>query len=116
MPVKPQYLIGGGIIERFGRPEVWKLEDISVLWYVGNYSRCEVVYMECLGLQYTQTHYPVKAAGYTIIFGTSHEAYVHNDSNFYTINEAYDAKLITKSDVYNIGKKLDPDFTERNPK
>jgi len=99
-----------------GSPENWKLEDIGVQWYYGNYSGCEVVYMWCATLPYTLMIRNVEIAGYTIVFGTGQEAYAYRNSEFYTIKEAYDAKLISKNDVYNIGMKLNSDFAERNPK
>ncbi|MCL2281199.1 MAG: hypothetical protein FWC25_00870 [Dehalococcoidia bacterium] len=114
-----QYLIG-----LYGESEDWNnLGDISVLWYGGNYSGCEVVYMRDKRIYIVLPILPpfnyarkVEIAGYTLAFTTSQEAYAYKDSIFYTIKEAYDANLITKNDVYSIGLKIDPYFAERNPK
>jgi len=85
----------------------WELDDIQIYYYFGNYGGCDVVYMKC-DLVYTMALRPVEIAGYTIIFGSGEEAYVYKNSKFYTIKEAYDAKLISKIHVYRIGKQIGP--------
>lgn len=90
-----------------GTEAAWELEDIHVQRYFGRYRGCEVVYMSC-PLCYTEALRPVEVAGYTIVFGSGQEVYVYKDSKFYTIEEAYNAKLITKANVRSIGKKINP--------
>ena len=102
------------LVEEYPDTE-WKLEEIWVQLYFGNYSGCEVAYMGCY-LIYAEGSHPIEVAGYTIVFSTWHEAHAYKDSKFYTLKEAYDAKLITKKDVYNLGVHIDPSFTERHLK
>ena len=90
------------------------LEDINVQAHYGTYSGCEVVYMgEPLG--YTQAFRSVVVAGYIITLGSSQKLYVHKDSHFYTIKEAYDAGYITTEDVENFGPKVTSKFRKWSP-
>ena len=91
-----------------------KLDTIWVQQYFGNYNGCEVAYMGSIS-NYNDAHRPVEVAGYTIVFPDGQEVYVHRDSLFYTIKEAFEVELITKQDVYKIGKKVGIDFEKENP-
>jgi len=81
------------------------LEDIGVQHYFGKFNGCEVVYMRDK-IPHTQAERSVQIAGYTIVFPSGQEVYAYKDSKFYTIKEAYDAKYLTKGDVYKIGKQV----------
>ena len=93
------------------------LEDINVQAYYGTYSGCEIVYMGA-PLVYTQAFRSVVVAGYIITLGSSQKLYVHKDSHFYTIKEAYDTGYITKEDVEDFGPKVTSKFRkwEEEPK
>ena len=92
----------------------YKLKDIWVQKHFGTFSGCEVVYMgSCLG--YTNAECPVEIAGYMIVFPNSKEVYAYKDSKFYTLKEAYNAGLITKEDVYEIGKQVGIGFADEYP-
>ena len=99
----------------YPRNEYWKLEDIWVQYYFGNYSGCEAVYMDS-AWQDNAALRGVEIAGYTIVFPSSQEVYAYYDGKFYTLKEAYDQKLITTRNVYEIGKQVDGGFLERYPK
>ncbi|MCL2679174.1 MAG: hypothetical protein FWF18_02655, partial [Dehalococcoidia bacterium] len=106
-----------GAYTRFG------FDEAIVTWYLGIYSGLEVVYMSWPYLTSPLTT-GVEVAGYVIVSGSSHPLpWVYKDSMFYTLSKAYEAGLITKADVYNIGKRVDVGhyfgyarFTERYPK
>lgn len=83
------------------------LEDIWVSDYYGTYSGCEIVYMGA-PLAYTAAYRSVLVAGYIITLGSSQKLYVHKDTHFYTLNEAYTAGCISKEDVEDFGPKIDP--------
>lgn len=91
----------------------WDLNKARVSNYFGNYSGCELVYMDC-NQAYTQAFRTVEAAGYVITFSTGQEVYAYKDAQFHTIKEAYNAGLLTQQDVYDIGLKIDPAFKEKN--
>ena len=54
---------------------------------------------------YTMGHPSIVVAGYIIIFRNGQKLYVHKDSRFYTVKEAYDAGYITKEDLEDFGPK-----------
>ena len=85
------------------------LADIYVQAYYGTYSGCEIVYMGA-PLVYTDVERHVVVAGYIIALGSSKKLYVHKDSYFYTLNEAYNAGYITAEDVEDFGPKVDKYF------
>lgn len=102
------------LIDMYGHPEAWLLWEIWIQIYLGNYSGCEVVFMQC-HMDYTLMFRDIEIAGYIFTITTGQEAYVYSASKFYTIKEAYDAGLITRADVYNLGKFVGYGFTERYP-
>ena len=102
------------IREDFSRILGVKLEDIWIQKYFGNYNGCEVVFMGGHFL-YTQAMRYVEIAGYTVVYPSGQEVCVYNESKFYTLKGAYDINLLSKEDVYEIGKQINPEFNERNP-
>jgi len=97
------------------------LEQVWVLGYYGNFSGCEMVHLRTPYLipDMDILCMIIAAAGYHIIFpgfADYHAVSLYKDSKFYTLGEAYGLGLITKADIYNIGKQLDSSFTERYPK
>ena len=104
------------MIDIYGEAEEWSnLDDVWVQCYFGNYSSCEVVYMGDR-MHYSQMIREIEIAGYTFIFESGKDIHIYNDSQFYILKEAYDTKLITQNDVYNIGIQSNSRFAERNPK
>lgn len=101
------------LIDKYGGSE-WRLNDIWVSRYLGNYSGCEVVYMGS-PLLVTGEERNVEIARYTVFFPSGEEIYAHKYSMFYTIKEAFDVGLINKADVYDIGKQVDKGFIEKYP-
>lgn len=93
------------LVDKYGRPEVWKLEEIWVQQYFGKVNGYEIAYMGSM-LLHTEAIRKVEIAGYVFTFRSGQEVYLYKDSNFYTIKEAYEAGLITKYDVYTIKKLL----------
>ena len=86
------------------------LADIYVQAYYGTYNGCEIVYMGTSPVHTGQLR-SVVVAGYIItLLGGGHKLYVHKDTHFYTLNEAYDAGYITTEDVEDFGPKVDPTF------
>jgi len=96
-------------------PNSWlKPHNIGIYIYFGSYSGCEVFYL-LTGMTVNWGERYVDIAGYTLYFGSSQEVYVYNNSEFYTVKEAYDEGLIEKSDVYDFGIKLNgKGFFENN--
>ena len=89
---------------------VIELDEIWVREYFGTYSGCEVVFM---GAHHATLGFRnIVVAGYIITFGSSQKLYVHKDSRFYTVNEAYNAGYITKEDVEAFGPEVGVDFRE----
>ena len=86
------------------------LADIYVQAYYGTYSGCEIVYMGTSPVHTGQLR-SVVVAGYIItLLGGGHKLYVHKDTHFYTLNEAYDAGYITTEDVEDFGPKVDKHY------
>ena len=88
------------------------LDDIYVQDYYGTYSGCEIVYMGA-PLVYTMAERRVVVAGYIITLGSGHKLYVHKDSHFYTLSEAYITGCITKEDVEDFGPKVDEHYFKK---
>ena len=83
------------------------LDEIWVQDYYGTYSGCEIVHMgDSFG--HTDALRRVVVAGYIITLESSQMLYVHKDTHFYTLNEAYDAGYITTEDVEAFGPEVDP--------
>ena len=82
------------------------LNEIYVQDYYGTYSGCEIVYMGG-PFVYTAAERSVVVAGYIITLGSGQKLYVHKDTHFYTLNEAYTAGYISKEDVEDFGPKVD---------
>lgn len=90
-------------------------EDMWIGRYFGNYSGCEVAYMDNSHEARTQAFKRVYIAGYLVTFPTGQPVYVYKDGMFLELREAYINGLITKADVYEIGKKVGIDFIKENP-
>ncbi len=102
------------LINKYNGPEEWRLEDIWVQQYFGKINDCKIVYMGS-GLRITESFRPVEIAEYTIVFRSGQEVYAYKNSKFYTFKKAYDKGLLTKEDIYEIGKLVGIEFTEKYP-
>ena len=91
----------------------WDLDKTRVSSYFGHYNGCDMVYMDC-DQAYTQALRSVEVAGYVITFGSGQEVYAYKDAQFYTLQSAYEAGLLTEQDVYAIGLKIDSAFRDKN--
>ncbi len=78
-------------------------EDIFIETYYGNYSDCEVVFIGDK-LDFTEAHRITSVAGYVLDFPDGQLLYIYKNSTFYTIKDAYENDLLTKTDVYEIGQ------------
>lgn len=70
-------------------------------------------YLRQLCLEKMETEITLDEIWVQAYYGTysgSQELYVHKDSHFYTLNEAYDAGYITKEDVEAFGPKINSTF------
>ena len=71
----------------------------------------EVVYMGD-PFDVTMGQVNMVVAGYIITFRDGKTLYVHKDSHFYTVQEAYEAGYITKEDIEDFGPKVCVKFKE----
>ena len=88
--------------------------DMYILRYEGKIGDCHIVMMGGDEIDYTQALRGVDVAGYSIVFGNGQPVYAYHNGNFYTINQAYEAKLLSKENVYQIGCVFDAKFISRN--
>jgi len=79
-------------------PDYWKLDEIAIQRYIGTYSGCVVAFMQCKW-PYNELQRVEYIGSCTVVFWSSQEAYVYYNSTFYTIKEAFDARIITQNDV-----------------
>jgi len=77
-----------------------RLEAFWVERYVGNYSGCEIIYVHT-PFDQIDGFWAEEIAGY-IFWVNGNPALVYKDSKFYSIAEAYDKGLLTKTDVCNL--------------
>ena len=95
----------------------FELEESTIDLYLGNYSGSEVVGICMPRRAITAGPYCTTIAGYNIqLPSQSVLLFAYKDSCFYNLGEAYDAGLITRTDVYSIGKQLlGSSFMEQYP-
>ena len=91
----------------------FKPSDMYVLRYEGKIGDCQIVMMGGDDIDYTMAVRVVEIAGYKLVFGNGQPVYAYYLGNFYTIKEAYIAKLLNKDDVYRIGE-IFSGFTSTN--
>ena len=87
-------------------------EKIWVGKFFGTFGDCMVVSMASCWGRPEMLPQPEDVAGYSIRSGDTLFAY--KDSEFHTVKDAYGLGLLTKTDVYNIGKVVDGDFLRNN--
>ena len=98
----------------YGGESKFSPEDIYILRYEGKIGGCHFVMLGGDEINYTSAHRPVDVAGYVVVFGSGQPLYAYKSGDFYTLKQAYDNEFLSKSDVYEIGTRVDPSFIERN--
>ena len=99
--------------KNYGGEQRFSPSDMYVLRYEGKIGDCHIVMMGGDEINYTQAMRGVDVAGYSIVFGDGQPVYAYHNGNFYTINQAYEAELLSKEDVYQIGTIFDAEFEAR---
>lgn len=100
--------------KNYGGEPRFQPSDMYVLRYEGKIGDCHIVMMGGDEIDYTQALRGVDVAGYSIVFGNGQPVYAYHNGNFYTINQAYEAELLSKENVYQIGCVFDAEFISRN--
>ena len=101
--------------KNYGGEVKFQPSDMYVERYEGKIGDCHIVMMGGDEILYTQALRLVEVAGYSLGFASGQPVYAYHEGHFYTIKEAYEANLISKSDVYRIGTIFDPEFASRHP-
>jgi len=89
-------------------------EDMWVQEYFGEIGKGHLVYMSGETYAYHAIIRYDTVAGYTLSFGEQ-RIYVYADGVFYTLQKAYGEDIISREDVYEIGKLINNNFTELYP-
>lgn len=97
----------------YGGEQRFTPEDIFILRYDGEIGGCHFVMLGGDEIDYTTAFRSVEVAGYVVEFSSGQPMYAYKDGNFHTLKQAYDNGILTDSDVYEIGIKVDPSFAER---
>ena len=97
----------------YGGEQRFTPEDIFILRYEGEIGGCHFVMLGGDEIDYTTAFRSVEVAGYVVEFSSGQPMYAYKEGNFYTLKQAYDNGILTDSDVYEIGIKVDPSFAER---
>ena len=84
------------------------VSDITIREYLGTYSNGEAVRIHVDGDYYTCDIQEENIAGYDIWFSGA-PLYIHKNSEFFTLEKAYNEGLITKQDVRDIKWYLNGD-------
>ena len=98
-----------GCEEKYQPSERWVAE------YFGEFGKCHFVYMGGDGLDFTEAVRAVEVSDYTIILPDGQPIYAYNGGKLYTIKEAYDNRLVEKYEIWKLGTKIDPTFSNRYP-
>lgn len=89
-------------------------DDMWVQEYFGEFGRGHLVYMRGETYAYDAIASYETIAGYTLVLGAQ-PLYVYADGIFYTLQKAYSEGIITRENVYEIGKLVNNNFTELYP-
>ena len=84
-----------------------KLESIFVLYYFGTVNGCEIALMPRYYVFPEITSFFINVADYTIVINTYFPLLAHCGSEFYELEDAYEKGLLTKEDIYEIGKLVE---------
>lgn len=89
--------------------------DMFIIRYEGKIGECHIVMMGGDEIDYAAAERVEEIAGYHLVFGSGQPVYAYHDGHFYTIREAYEAGLLRREDVCEIGTIFSPEFEEMNP-
>ena len=100
---------------RMQEGETWEKNDVYVYDDFGTYGQCRVVHLEVVK-PYTDIVKFEQAGGYYFCYATDHFAVAFSDGVLYSLNEAYEAGLISRSELYRLGVEHGgSSFTESYP-
>lgn len=85
-----------------GYPDSLTIESVFVVEYCGSYKGSIVVMLSDDQTLYTAAIRTVVVADQQVTYSNSNELLVWNDGELYTLDQAYSAGLITKSNVKSI--------------
>lgn len=90
-------------------------KSVFIEKYVGVYNECYVVYMGS-DIKYKNIQYTTKIGEYLFSFLNEQPVFVYHEKQFYTLQEAYSANLLSNADLYSIGGIIDNAFHYNNPR
>ena len=85
-----------------GYPKYMTTEDVCVEEYCGTYNGCIVMMFTDNEAIYAQAIRVVNVAGVRIQYNDANEIFAWNDGEMYTLEQAYVAGILSKSDIRNI--------------
>ena len=77
-------------------------DDVRVLEYCGTYRGCVAMMLTSNGSVYTTAICTDSVAGVQIMYSNSNQIYVCKDGEMYTLEEAYEERLLKRSDIRKI--------------
>ena len=92
-----------------------KPSDMCIARYEGEIGDCQIVMVGVADEQHNGAERVEEVAGYYLMFGSGQPVYAYYDGNFYTIEEAYERGLLSKTDVYKIGTIFNSGFSSIYP-
>lgn len=101
-------------LTRYQGQIVYTADKIAITYYGGHFGECDFVYISD-GTDHDFAMRYENIAGYDFPFTSSQILYAYNKGNFYTVKEAYDSNLISKTDVYNLGCSMSTMFKKQYP-
>ena len=88
-------------IER-GWPDDMATDDVRVLEYCGTYRGCIAMMLTDNQSAYASAICVANVAGVRIMYSDSNQIYVCKDGEMYTLEEAYKARILKRSDIRKI--------------
>lgn len=85
-----------------GYPDYMTTENVCVEEYCGTYNGCIAMMFTDNEAIYAQAIRVVNVAGVRIRYNNANEIYAWNDGKIYTLEQAYVAGILSKSDIRNI--------------
>ena len=85
-----------------GYPDYMTTDDVYVEEYCGSYNGCIVMMLSDNEAIYAQAIHVVNVAGIRIQYNDANEIYAWKDGKIYTLEQAYVAGILGKSDIRNI--------------
>ena len=97
--VKQAYL---DMEKKQGRGGDMTTDDVRVLGYYGTYRGCIAVMLTDNKAFYTTEIWEESVAGVNFMYSNSNRIYVCKDGEMYTLEQAYEQRLLKKSDIQKI--------------